>query len=359
MLKIKNTWKKTDTLRFTWRKNLVSHFPIQTRSQRRSKGPRPRCLTKALQPSSQCPMGAYQSHRPPDSAQTAGWCVYARGTRQGPDKACFSSSSGYNPRLHCVWKGPGSRSFISLRRLWLPALQEILNSSYWSFISVAEGAPGALARSVMTLSKSVSVPLSMSRRQNSGWSLKASVIMGAWKAAHIWAKKLVHLWTWQEHTHYKSSDKWCFCQQDKNVRITNLPTTQESKYYKSSDKSFWRTTVTGLKHALDTPIHLGLTLVLTFVISMVVKKVQHGSVVSLTRHPWALDSWALTWHHLRRWSWGVRSSRVWERDIAGRVCVCVCVWEWERERESESERERREKREERESARARARERER
>ena len=44
-----------------------SHFRIQTRSQRRSEGPRPRRLTKALQPSSQCPMGAYQSHRDPDT----------------------------------------------------------------------------------------------------------------------------------------------------------------------------------------------------------------------------------------------------------------------------------------------------
>ena len=34
-----------------------SHVRIQTRSQRHSEGPRPRRLTKALQPSSQCPMG--------------------------------------------------------------------------------------------------------------------------------------------------------------------------------------------------------------------------------------------------------------------------------------------------------------
>jgi hypothetical protein len=44
-----------------------SHFRIQTRSQRRTQGPRPRRLTKALQPSSQCPTGAYQPHRAPDT----------------------------------------------------------------------------------------------------------------------------------------------------------------------------------------------------------------------------------------------------------------------------------------------------
>ena len=65
-----------------------SHFPIQTQSQRRSEGPRPCRLTKALQPSSQCPMGAYQPHRAPDVAQVAGWCEYVRDTRQGPDRTC-------------------------------------------------------------------------------------------------------------------------------------------------------------------------------------------------------------------------------------------------------------------------------
>jgi len=75
-----------------------SHFRIQTRSQRRREGPRPRRLTKALLPSSRCPMGAYQPHRAPDGAQAEGWCVYARDARQGPDRACFSSWSGSNPR---------------------------------------------------------------------------------------------------------------------------------------------------------------------------------------------------------------------------------------------------------------------
>ena len=62
-----------------------SHFRIQTRSQRHSEGPhpRPRRLTKALQPSSQGPMGACQPHRAPDGAQAEGWCVYARDARQG------------------------------------------------------------------------------------------------------------------------------------------------------------------------------------------------------------------------------------------------------------------------------------
>jgi hypothetical protein len=73
-----------------------SHFRIQTRSQRRREGPRR--LTKALLPSSRCPMGAYQTHRAPDGAQAEGWCVYARDARQGPDRACFSSWSGSNPR---------------------------------------------------------------------------------------------------------------------------------------------------------------------------------------------------------------------------------------------------------------------
>ena len=100
-----------------------SHFPIQTQSQRNSEGPRPRRLTKSLQPSSQCPMGAYHPHKAP---QDAGWCVYTWHTRQGPDRVCFSSSIGSNlrstsydhmpkkNRAHCVCKGPGSRSFISL-----------------------------------------------------------------------------------------------------------------------------------------------------------------------------------------------------------------------------------------------------
>ena len=106
-----------------------SHFPIQTQSQRNSEGPRPRRLTKSLQPSSQCPMGTYPPHKTP---QDTGWCVYTWHTRQGPDRACFSSSSGSNlrstsydhmpkkNRTHCVCKEPGSRSFISLWSLWLP-----------------------------------------------------------------------------------------------------------------------------------------------------------------------------------------------------------------------------------------------
>ena len=45
-----------------------SHFRIQTRGQRNSEGPRPRRLTRTLHPSSQFPMGEYQSHRSPDSS---------------------------------------------------------------------------------------------------------------------------------------------------------------------------------------------------------------------------------------------------------------------------------------------------
>jgi hypothetical protein len=58
---------------------------LQTPSQRRREGPRPRRLTKDLQLSSQCPMGAYQPHRGPDGVQTKGLCVFARDARQGPE----------------------------------------------------------------------------------------------------------------------------------------------------------------------------------------------------------------------------------------------------------------------------------
>ena len=37
--------------------------------------------------------------RGPDGAQTEGWCVYTRDTRQDPDRACFSSWSGSNPGI--------------------------------------------------------------------------------------------------------------------------------------------------------------------------------------------------------------------------------------------------------------------
>ncbi len=75
-----------------------SHFRIQTRSQTRREGPRSRRLTKTLLPSSRCPMGSYQSHRSSDGAQAEGGWVYARDTRQGLDRVCFSSWSGSNPR---------------------------------------------------------------------------------------------------------------------------------------------------------------------------------------------------------------------------------------------------------------------
>ncbi len=80
-----------------------SHFRIQTRSQRHSEGPRPhpRRLTKTLQPSSQGPMGACQSHRVPDGDQTEGWCVYARDARQGPDRTCKARPSKARPVAEC------------------------------------------------------------------------------------------------------------------------------------------------------------------------------------------------------------------------------------------------------------------
>ena len=96
-------------------------------------------------------------------------------------------------------------------RIQTRSQRQILKSSYWSFISVAEGAPGVLARSVMTLSKSASAPLSVTRRQNSGWSLKAAVIMGAWKAAHLLAKTL------------------CICEYGKNICITNRLTSSRHR----------------------------------------------------------------------------------------------------------------------------------
>ena len=51
---------------------------------------------------------------------------------------------------------------------------------------------GVLARSVITLSKSGSVPLSVSRPQNTGWRLKTVVIIirGVWKTDHLFVKTL-------------------------------------------------------------------------------------------------------------------------------------------------------------------------
>jgi hypothetical protein len=69
-----------------------------SRSESHSRGPRPRRLTKALEPPSQCPMGADRSHGAPDDDRAGGWCVCARDARQAADRACSSSSSGSNPR---------------------------------------------------------------------------------------------------------------------------------------------------------------------------------------------------------------------------------------------------------------------
>ncbi len=71
---------------------------IQTRSQRHREGPRPCRLTKTLQPSSECPTAAYQSHRAPDTARASGSRECARDDRQAPDRVCFFSLSGSNPR---------------------------------------------------------------------------------------------------------------------------------------------------------------------------------------------------------------------------------------------------------------------
>jgi hypothetical protein len=64
------------------------HFQIQTRSQRRREGPRPRRLTETLQPSCRCSMGAYQSHRAPDGAQVEG------STLHRPDMITYRSRTG-------------------------------------------------------------------------------------------------------------------------------------------------------------------------------------------------------------------------------------------------------------------------
>ncbi len=77
-----------------------SLFQIQTRTRTRRHcgGGRPRLLTKALQPPSQCPRGTDRTHREPDVVPTSDWCECGRCVRQGPDQVCFFSFSGSNPR---------------------------------------------------------------------------------------------------------------------------------------------------------------------------------------------------------------------------------------------------------------------
>ncbi len=93
---------RTDTSvsRQNTKKFSQSHSRKQSHSQSesRSRGPRPRRLTKTLEPPSQCPTGTDRSHRPPDDTRDGGWCVCARDTRQVPNRVCFSSLSGSNPR---------------------------------------------------------------------------------------------------------------------------------------------------------------------------------------------------------------------------------------------------------------------
>ena len=52
-----------------------SRSQSQSHSQSHSRGPRPRRLTKPLEPPSQCPMGTDRSHRTPDDV---GWCVWTK-----------------------------------------------------------------------------------------------------------------------------------------------------------------------------------------------------------------------------------------------------------------------------------------
>ncbi len=77
-----------------------SLFQIQTRTRTRRHcwGGCPRRLIKTLQPPSQCPRGVDRPHRVPDTVPTSDWCECGRGTRQGPDQACFSCFSGFHPR---------------------------------------------------------------------------------------------------------------------------------------------------------------------------------------------------------------------------------------------------------------------
>jgi hypothetical protein len=48
----------------------------QTRSQGLSWGPRPRRLTKILQPSSQFVTGGYRNHKTPEDVQETDWCSH-------------------------------------------------------------------------------------------------------------------------------------------------------------------------------------------------------------------------------------------------------------------------------------------
>ena len=75
-------------------------FRVQTRtrSPRHCWGSRPRRLTKVRQPSSQCPTGADRYHRSVDSVPTSDWCECTRDPREVPDRSCFSSLRGSNPR---------------------------------------------------------------------------------------------------------------------------------------------------------------------------------------------------------------------------------------------------------------------
>ena len=75
-----------------------SRSESESESESQSRGPCPRRLTQALEPPSQCPMGVDRSHTAPDDVRAGGWCACARDARQAADRACFSSSSGSNPR---------------------------------------------------------------------------------------------------------------------------------------------------------------------------------------------------------------------------------------------------------------------
>ncbi len=98
--KYKNTQRNTVRVTSDYAKFSQSLFRIQTRtrSRRHCGGVRPRRLTKTLQPSSRCPTGEDRSHRSVDCVPTSVWCECERDTRQVPDRVCFSSLNGSNPR---------------------------------------------------------------------------------------------------------------------------------------------------------------------------------------------------------------------------------------------------------------------
>ncbi len=89
--------KKTDTLRVTWRKNLI-RLLVGCRLGVRDTMRDPVLIV--WQRLFNCHLNVPWEHTNLRELQNQveGWCVYAWDVRQGPDRACFSSWSGSNPR---------------------------------------------------------------------------------------------------------------------------------------------------------------------------------------------------------------------------------------------------------------------